>query len=150
MLPKNILVPTDLSEEATQALEYAVELAGRLGATIHLVNVLNTPALGMPEVMTGVMIDSVVADHRTMLDELAQRYRTRALIGKVLLETGDATNAITEIATKLGCDLIVMGTHARTGVSRFLLGSIAEMVVRKAPCPVLTIHTHDKAEASAA
>lgn len=85
MLPTNILVPTDLSEEATRALE-----------------------------------------------------------------TGDATSAITSTAEKLGCDLIVMGTHGRTGVSRFLLGSIAEMVVRKAPCPVLTIHTHDKAEAAAA
>ena len=139
MLPKNILVPTDLSEEATQALEYAVELAGRLGATIHLVNVLNTPALGMPEVMTGVMIDSVVADHRTMLDELAQRYRTRALIGKVLLETGDATNAITETASKLGCDLIVMGTRGLGLLQGLLLGSQAQKVISHAPCPVLMV-----------
>jgi universal stress protein A len=112
--------------------------------------VINAPALGMPELMSGTMVDSVVNDHRVMLDDLAERYRKRVMIGRVMLETGDATPVITDTAQHVGADLIVMGTHGRTGVTRFLLGSIAETVVRKAHCPVLVIHTHAKDEEKAA
>ncbi|MGN6109674.1 MAG: universal stress protein [Kofleriaceae bacterium] len=142
MLPKNILVPTDLSEAAEEALDYACELANRLGATIHLLNVIGIPALGVPELgvaLTSTMIDSLIADNQRALDGLADSRRDRAQIGEVLLKTGDARDMIDQAAEELGADLIVMGTHGRRGVSRALLGSVAETVVRTAPCPVLTI-----------
>src|SRR6478609_8625496 len=101
MLPKNILVPTDLSEEATLALDYAVDLASRLGSTIHLLNVINGPALGVPELMSGNLVDSIIKDHQVMLADLADRYRTRALIGNVLLETGEASTVITDTVAKV-------------------------------------------------
>lgn len=145
MLPKNILVPTDLSEGAEQALDYACELAAKLDATIHLVNVIGIPALGVPELgvaLTATMIDSLVGENQKAIDELAARKSPSARIGQVLLKTGDARDLINQTAAEVGADLIVMGTHGRRGVSRALLGSIAETVVRSAPCPVLTVRTH--------
>jgi len=154
MLPKNILVPTDLSEGAEAALDYACELAAKLDATVHLINVIGIPVLGVPELgvaLTTTMIDSLIADNQTALDNLASTKRSRARIGQTLLRTGDARDLINQAATELGADLIVMGTHGRRGVTRVLMGSVAETVVRSAPCPVLTVrartteHTDHKA-----
>jgi len=145
MLPKHILVPTDLSEGAEEALDYACELAAKLDATIHLVSVIGIPALGVPELgvaMTASMIDSMVIENQKALDEVAARKCGNVRLGQVLLKTGDARDQIDQTALEVGADLIVMGTHGRRGVSRALLGSIAETVVRSAPCPVLTVRTH--------
>lgn len=145
MLPKNILVPTDLSEHAEHALDYACELAAKLDATVHVVNVIGIPALGLPELgvaLTSTVIDSVIADNQKALDALAARKCSGARIGQVVLKTGDARDVINQTALDVGADLIVMGTHGRRGVSRALLGSVAETVVRSAPCPVLTVRMH--------
>lgn len=145
MLPKSILVPTDLSEGAEEALDYACELARKLDATIHLVNVIGIPALGVPELgvaLTATVIDSMIADNQKAIDELAARKCAGSNLGQVLLKTGDARDVINQTALEVGADLIVMGTHGRRGVSRALLGSIAEVVVRTAPCPVLTVRRH--------
>src|SRR5215510_460464 len=145
MLPKHILVPTDLSAGAEQALEYACDLARTLGAKIHLLNVIGIPALGVPELgvaLTGAMIDQLVVDNQTALDELA-RTKCAAELGEVMVRTGDARDVINHTAAELGIDLIVMGTHGRRGLSRALLGSVAETVVRTAPCAVLTVRLRD-------
>ena len=148
MLPKSILVPTDLSDGATQALDYACELAKTLGATIHLVNVIGIPALGVPELglaLTSTVIDQILLDNQNAIDKLADSHRTAGVvIGQVLLKTGDAKDVINQTAIELGADLIVMSTHGRSGISRALLGSVTETVVRSAPCPVLTVRIHDK------
>ena len=144
MLPKNILVPTDLSEGAEEALDYACELAAKLDATIHLVNVIGIPALGLPELgvaVTSTVIDSMISDNKKAIDALAERKCSLAKIGQVLLRTGDARDVINQTAKEVSADLIVMGTHGRRGVSRALLGSVAETVVRSAPCPVLTVRS---------
>lgn len=146
MLPKIILVPTDLSDGAEQALAYACELAAKLDATIHLLNVIGIPALGVPELgvaVTATVIDSMIVDNQRALDALAEKMRCKASIGQVMLKTGDARDTINQTATELGVDLIVMGTHGRRGVKRALLGSVAETVVRTAPCAVLTVRMHD-------
>ena len=145
MLPKNILVPTDLSEGAEQALDYACELGHLLGSQIHLLNVISIPALGVPELgvaLTATMIDELVVNNQDALDRLA-RTRCTANLGQVLVRTGDARDVINATAQELGVDLIVMGTHGRRGFSRALLGSVAETVVRTAPCAVLTVRLRD-------
>jgi nucleotide-binding universal stress UspA family protein len=145
MLPKHILVPTDLSEGAEQALDYACELAHTLGAQIHLLNVISIPALGVPELglaLTSTMIDQLVVDNQEAIDRLAST-RCSAQVGQVLVRTGDARDVINQTAKDLGVDLIVMGTHGRRGISRALLGSVAETVVRTAPCAVLTVRLRD-------
>jgi glycine betaine transporter len=146
MLPKHILVPTDLSDGAEQALDYACELARTLGAQIHLLNVISIPALGVPELgiaLASTMIDQLVIDNQTALDRLA-RTKCTAQIGRVMVKTGNARDAINQTAKELGVDLIVMGTHGRHGVSRALLGSVAETVVRSAPCAVLTVRMRNQ------
>jgi nucleotide-binding universal stress UspA family protein len=145
VLPKNILVPTDLSEGAEEALDYACELATKFGAKIHLLNVIGIPALGVPELgvaLTSSLIDTIIADNQSSLDSLVEIKRSHAQFGDVLLRTGDARDVINQTAKEVDADLIVMGTHGRRGVSRALLGSVAETVVRTAPCPVLTVRPH--------
>jgi len=145
MLPKHILVPTDLSDPAEEALDYACELAQTFGATVHLLHVIGIPTLGVPELgvaMTSTVIDSMIRENQTELEELADRKRHLAPFGQILLRTGDARHLIDQTAKELGADLIVMGTHGRRGFSRALLGSVAETVVRTAPCPVLTVRPH--------
>jgi nucleotide-binding universal stress UspA family protein len=142
-LPKTILVPTDFSDSAEEALDYAIALAGKLGATVHLLNVITIPALGVPELgvaLTSTMMESTVRSNQGALDKLATRRASANL--DTILRTGDARDVIVDVAREIGADLIVMGTHGRRGVRRALLGSIAEGVLRTAPCPVLTIRQH--------
>ncbi|HZO16304.1 MAG TPA: universal stress protein [Polyangiaceae bacterium] len=134
-----ILVPTDFSACSEQALDYAVELASKLDARVHLLTVIGIPAYGLPELGIGVtapMIDSLVSDGQGEVDRLA---RERKLGTQALVRTGDAREVILQTAEELKADLIVMGTHGRRGVSRALLGSVAEMIVRRSPTPVLTV-----------
>jgi len=142
-LPKTILVPTDFSDSAEEALDYAIALAGKLGATVHLLNVITIPALGVPELgvaLTSTMMESTVRSNQGALDKLATCRASANL--DTILRTGDARDVIVDVAREIGADLIVMGTHGRRGVRRALLGSIAEGVLRTAPCPVLTIRQH--------
>ena len=142
-LPKILLVATDFSECAEQALDYAVALAGKLDAKIHLLNVIGIPAMGIPEVgvaVTNTLLESTVGAHQAELDKLARRCAPVNI--ETVLRTGDARDVIIDLAREIGADLIVMGTHGRRGVRRALIGSIAESVVRTAPCPVLTIRAH--------
>ena len=141
MLPKRILVPTDLSEGAAQALDYACELARTLDAEVHLLNVVGVPSLGVPELgvaLAATMIDQLVVENQTALDDLVQT-RCTARTGPAMVRSGDPREVITRTAEEIGADLIVMGTHGRRGISRALLGSVAETVVRSAPCAVLTV-----------
>jgi nucleotide-binding universal stress UspA family protein len=141
-LPKTILVPTDFSEGANDALAYAVALAAKLDAKIHLLNVVGIPLIGVPEVgvaYTADVVNSLLEANQKQLDKLVADNAGKASFGTPLLETGDARAVIEATADKLGAELIVMGTHGRRGVKRLLLGSVAEMVVRTAPCPVLLV-----------
>ena len=149
MLPKVILCPTDLSERAEPAIDYACELATKLGATLHFVHVLGVPMMGVPELglaVTATTIDSMVVEQQTALDNLARSKAGMATIGQALLRTGDSKDVINQTAIELGADLIVIGTHGRTGLSRALLGSVAESIVRTAPCPVLTVRNESDSD----
>jgi nucleotide-binding universal stress UspA family protein len=141
-LPRTILVPVDFSASSEDALDYAVELAGKLDAKLYILNVIALPGLGIPELGAGLapeVIDSMVRDSEAALAKLADARRPKAQIADTLLRTGDARDVIVTTVEDVAADLIVMGTHGRRGVTRALLGSVAESVLRTAPCPVLTI-----------
>jgi nucleotide-binding universal stress UspA family protein len=141
-LPRTLLVPVDFSPHSEAAIDYAIALAAKLDAKVHLLNVIGIPALGVPELgvaLTASVIDSLLKDNQRGLDKLAEARRATGRIGETMLRTGDARDVILHTAEEVGAELIVMGTHGRRGVSRALLGSVAESVVRTAPCPVLTI-----------
>ena len=139
MAPRNILVPTDLHDHADRVLAYAAALAGPLGAKIHVVHAFAPPLLGaeVPVALSEDTLDELTARDRGRLDELATRCIAPALLGSVLLELGDPRSVIGAAAQHVGADLIVMGTHGRRGLSRLVLGSVAESVARAASCPVL-------------
>jgi nucleotide-binding universal stress UspA family protein len=143
-LPKTILVATDFSDTAEEALDYAIALAGKLGSKLYLLNAIGLPTFGVvPELgvaATSTMIDGIVADNQQALDKLlAAKAPTKI---HTLMRTGDPRDLIVDTAAEVGADLIVMGTHGRRGVTRALLGSVAEGVLRHATCPVLTIRKH--------
>jgi nucleotide-binding universal stress UspA family protein len=146
---KRILVPTDFSATADAALDYAYLVADRFGASIQLLHVLDDPFVS--EGMTAeayiseapVLRSALLSDARS---RLAHRSATREpavrIDGEVLF--GHGAKTIAEYARERATDLVVMGTHGRTGIAHFMLGSVAERLVRIAPCPVLTVH-HPKA-----
>ena len=141
-LPTNILVATDFGELADRALDYAIELAAKFDATVHLVHNLSVPTIGIPDVGPvphAAAIDGLVREGEGMLQNVVARSRARATFGNVILRIGDPRDAIVEVAKEVHADLIVIGTHGRHGVARALLGSVAEAVVRAAPCPVMTV-----------
>ena len=141
-----ILVPTDFSEPSDAALEYAKRLAARFGASLTLIHVFSDPMLVGDFGMNGV-----VANASEMINDLrfeaegglatritaSDRERFHAT-SEILF--GATAPTIIEVARHRGIDLIVMGTHGRTGLAHAFLGSVAEKVVRTAPCPVLTVH----------
>ena len=142
--PRKMLVPIDFSACAEQALDYAVQLASKIGATVHLVSAIVIPALGVPDLgvgMTSSMLDQVINENQTALDKLAAARNEGQvkIVGQALIRTGDARDVILQTAEEIAADLIVMGTHGRRGLSRALLGSVTEMVVRTSPIPVLTV-----------
>ncbi len=144
-IPKHILVPTDFSEAGDAAIEYAIDLAQQLGAIVHLLHVVTLPVYGVAEI--GMAHASAIAQKSMLvaqdsLDRLAERLRDRVEVAPVRLEMGDAREVIDRVAEDVHADLIVMGTHGRKGLSRWFMGSVAESVVRTAPCPVLTVHQH--------
>jgi universal stress protein A len=137
---RTFLVPHDFSEDADAALETAVELAGRLGAEIHLLHAYQQPI----DVLSpyGVSIPANVgpelrAASLARLQQIAAR-ATGARIQTHVVE-GPPAIVIAEQARAIGADLVVMGTRGRTGLRHLLLGSVAERTVRTAPCAVLTV-----------
>jgi nucleotide-binding universal stress UspA family protein len=134
-----ILVPTDFSSQADAALAQARALAAQFGATLHLLhiaeNVFLRAVVGDPHALE-------VAARRALEDRLTAEDRARGTV--TALETSDEpAKEIIQYARETGIDLIVMGTHGRTGLPHVLLGSVAEHVVRTAPCPVLTLRGAD-------
>jgi universal stress protein A len=136
MLPKHILVPIDFSPGAQQALDYACELAAELRATVHLVTALG-PAGELP--LSAKLVEELVREHARALEELAAHRRDRVAFGAPIAQAADPRDLILAAASRIEADLIVMGTHGRRGLSRLVLGSVAEDVLRRAPCPVLAV-----------
>jgi nucleotide-binding universal stress UspA family protein len=141
----HILVPVDFSEHAEAVLRYATTLAERMGGTVELLHVVEDPFVSgawSAEAFTpnlSELVDQIVADARVRLDALKALAASEVVTLTANVVTGQPARAITERARDGAFDLIVMGTHGRTGLSHLFLGSVAERVVRTAPCPVLTV-----------
>jgi nucleotide-binding universal stress UspA family protein len=134
-----ILVPTDFSEPADEALEYARTLGARVGASVHLLHVMQEPLLA-----EGLVAETTIASSPSLHEQTLAEARTglacrSAGTASAEFTLGDTVANITAYASRLRADLIVMGTRGRTGMAHLLLGSVAEQVVRTAPCPVITV-----------
>ena len=146
---KKILVPVDFSACSAKALGCAASFAKLFGASVDVLHVWEPPRYVAPELMVQVPSypDQTVAQFaRTEAAKEMERFlseleKEAACEVQGRIESGDPTHMITDIASKDHYDLIVMGTHGRTGLSHLVLGSVAEKVVRKAHCPVVTVRT---------
>jgi len=133
---RKILFPTDFSHTGDAALELATSLARERGATLMVVHVEEPPAAyGGGEMYYG-MPEPAIDDLQQMLAEVVPAGSDVAVEHRLI--TGDPASAIARLAEEEDVELIVMGTHGRTGLLRLLMGSVAEVVVRQASCPVLT------------
>jgi nucleotide-binding universal stress UspA family protein len=138
---RRILCPTDFSPCSKGALEDAVSLAKLTNAEVCLFHVYQNPAQLLP--MGGYVgpVSDMLADLRRQvgveLDALAEPHRASGTVVNALLVEGIPYKGILDRAEEWSADLIVMGTHGRSGVERALAGSVAERVIRLAPCPVL-------------
>ncbi|HSX79402.1 MAG TPA: universal stress protein [Candidatus Saccharimonadia bacterium] len=140
MTVHHILVPIDLSPYAEQALDYAIALAQKLQARVTLLSVIQPllvagPGIGVwPSPVFIPELDTVVTGH---LEAYLARVTAAGLEGEIVVVHGVPFHEIIETAKARQVDLIIMGTHGRTGLPHVLLGSVAEKVLRLAPCPVL-------------
>jgi nucleotide-binding universal stress UspA family protein len=144
---RTILVPVDFSAGAEAAVEWAQAIAARFGATLVLLHVVDTTANALVGAPGGAL-----APPPTLYEELREEAR-RALAelgertpgARTVLREGVPRSEILAVAKEVGADLIVMGTHGRTGLAHLLFGSVAEHVVRHAPVPVFTVRRPESA-----
>ena len=144
---RRILVATDFAESAERALNCAVQLARRHSAELILLHVyMDLPTY--PEITAG-QVEAIYEEQRRWIEDALER-RARAargegLLARAVLKTGPAASTIAETAADEHVDLIVVGTHGRSGLDRLIVGSVAERVVRLASCPVLVVKASAKA-----
>jgi len=131
-----ILFPTDLSKNAERAYPFACSVARDLGASIIILHVY-PPPIDRSEVVAWHQGKGFEEDLKEFLEEYDGQGVPCGVTRQ--LKEGHAVEEILRVARESKCDLIVMGTHGRTGIARLLMGSVAEQVLRKAPCPVLTV-----------
>jgi nucleotide-binding universal stress UspA family protein len=142
---RTFVVPYDFSEHARAALDTAVDLARRLGAELHLIHIihLHTYAHGafggvsVPAPTNTTEIQNALM--KSLQGVVAGIDNAPAKVEPHIVEGANVAEMIRASAEELGADLIVMGTHGRTGLAHVFLGSVAERTLRKAPCPVLTV-----------
>lgn len=139
---KCILCPVDFSETSNYALAYATEMAHQFQANIKLLHVIQLPAHPMDtnDLMPLEEFETeYAARFQEQLEKLVQRESDKGVEVEGLQATGIPYDEIINAADELNADMIVMGTHGRTGLAHFLIGSVAERVVRMSPQPVLTV-----------
>jgi nucleotide-binding universal stress UspA family protein len=141
---EKILVPTDMSEFSEHALRYACEFARRFDAELHLLNVVQdvvamVPEPGMAFPAPGEYMHELQQASEQALDKLPDPDWVGGVSVVRDVRIGTPFVEIVRYAKAVEIDLIVIGTHGRSGLAHVLLGSTAERVVRKAPCPVLSV-----------
>lgn len=142
---RNILVATDFGEASDSALSYGRELAGKFGATLHALHVVEnfyvttfgaeTYAAMVPQMQHDIEAGARKHLNEALIDSDGSGPPTRS----VVMSSGSPAYAIVDYAREHGIDLIVIGTHGRGALAHLVMGSVAERVVRLASCPVLTV-----------
>jgi nucleotide-binding universal stress UspA family protein len=141
---KRILVPTDFSKFSQNALSYAAALAEKFGAELYLLHVVQNIGVMIPDMVNVVppimpSNEQMTGAVREALDRVIKDNKLERFKPKPEVRLGTPFYEIIQFAKETNADLIVMGTHGHSGLAHMLLGSVTEKVVRKAPCPVLTV-----------
>jgi nucleotide-binding universal stress UspA family protein len=136
---KRILHPTDFSPSSLGAFQMACALARDYGATLTVLHVIAPPIVAYGEGVIPSDVTDVMGQARAQLERLEPTV-PKVSVERRIVE-GDAATEILRIAQESKCDAIAIGTHGRTGLGRLLMGSVAEQVMRRAACPVITVKT---------
>jgi nucleotide-binding universal stress UspA family protein len=138
-----ILVPVDFSSHSSEALRFAADMSNRYNASLELLHVFHVTTYALPEgyvVPSSEQVQLAMKELESQLEAAKQAaLDASARTVHTTLVQGGVTTEILRYAKERECDLIVMGTHGRTGMKHLLMGSVAEQIVRVATCPVLTL-----------
>jgi len=151
---ETFLVPYDFSPHSRAALDTAVDLARRLGARLELVHVLQPPSFAYPGFEGTIAVPPNLVELERALEEalaqVAEEVRSSDVpVELQVVQAESVAGTLAELAEKRGADLIVMGSHGRTGLAHVFLGSVAERTLRQAPCPVLTVRGDEESAPAA-
>lgn len=139
MTLRTILVATDLAPESPPIVDYAFEMAEKLGALVHVLHAY--PIVVVPGADGAGFIPFQALHERALqrVREATRAHHASSSMGKCVVDLGPASTIINEMADELAVDLIIVGTHARKGVQRWVTGSVAEGVLRESKVPVLVL-----------
>lgn len=138
---RTVMLATDLLPASESATETALELARTFGARLLAISVIDPGSLRLPGGRFSARIDQVRAERERYAQELVARGRTQGVSVDFLVWEGDPGESIVDAAQSEGADMIVVGSHGRGTVGRFLIGSVSDYVVRQAACPVLVVRS---------
>lgn len=139
---KNILFATDFSSTSEAALPYATAICRRFGSTLHIAHVISDASLllmtgGVDYVSMGTIYEDAHTEAKEKIEQVAAHFE--GIQHRTYVRHGQVWKNLASILEENEIDLIVLGTHGRTGLGKLLLGSVAEDILRHAPCPVLTV-----------
>ena len=135
-----VLVPTDFSQQSEKALKYGMAFADQFGSALHLLHVVRRPTeLGFSGVRMENLTEELIKNADQEMETLHRHWEEYAFPVRKEIRVGNPMLEIIGYAREKEIDLIVMGTHGHGVVAQALMGSVAEKIVRKAPCPVLTV-----------
>jgi nucleotide-binding universal stress UspA family protein len=140
---RKLLLATDLSEASSSATDQAFVLASQLDAALLVVSVIDPGSLLLPSGRFGARIDQVRERREQLAQDLVERGREEGVEVSFLVWSGDPGDMIVEAAEAEHADMIIVGSHGRGAVGRFLIGSVSEFVVRHARCPVLVVRPRE-------
>ena len=141
----SILCPVDFSDASRKAVQYAREFAANMGSSIYLLNVVEPRPMAVDITFNYVpLAEDLEKAARADLDVILQYLLGAGLTAECSVEIGNPADIILEKSGELDVNLMIMGSHGKTGLSRFIMGSVAETVVRKANCPVLIVKAEEK------
>ena len=137
----DILIPTDGTDAVTPAIGHALDLTKTFGATLHTLYVVDEDSYPTLDARVEVLAETLESEGEQAVEEIRERAETVGVSATTVVVRGSPYREILDYADEHGVDLIVMGTHGRRGLDRYLLGSVTEKVVRSTAVPVLTIRS---------
>jgi nucleotide-binding universal stress UspA family protein len=151
--PSRILVPVDLTEGSLALIDYALQLAKPFNAALEIIHAWEPPQYVAPDLLVAApgwnsqSLEKVAVDAATReLNELVAKVKNPPVPITHRVVVGEAGSTVLRMAEEGKHDLIIMGTHGRRGLPRLLMGSVAQKIVARAHCPVLTVHLYEAAK----
>lgn len=148
--PSRILVPVDLTEGSQGLVNYAVQIARPFNASIDVINVWEPPQYVAPDLLVAApgwnaqsLEEMAVDTAKKEMEALVRKVENPPVPLRARVEVGEAASTVLRVAEEGKHDLIIMGTHGRRGLPRLLMGSVAQKVVARAHCPVLTLRLYE-------